>query len=228
MQHGDTEQLAQPGVEASLAHPVVLVGDPGEEAADQDATAAYEGHQGLDRRVVRQIEVGDDEQPVAGELGGRVDEVGGDVLVPQGLVPGPYGPGVVEFGGGAAGLLVRPPGVPVQQHPGSGGDLRADRPGQSGQVGAEPLDLLERTAPLAGVGEHPGVELLGALPGLPPLEVADRVGARATACNDHSRFRPRGLGWLTPRQLTGPAACSMSIQGPGPAWERVMSWIMAL
>ena len=49
--------------------------------------------------------------------------------------------------------------------------------GDPGQFGAELLDLLVGTAFLARVADHPGVELLRALPGLAPLEVADGVGA---------------------------------------------------
>lgn len=46
-----------------------------------------------------------------------------------------------------------------------------------GEFGAELLDLLVRTALFPRVTDHPGVELLRALPGLAPLEVADGVGA---------------------------------------------------
>lgn len=108
----------------------------------------------------------------------RVGEVGGDVVLPQGPVPGAQYPGVVDAGGGAALLVGGPPGVPVVQERHVGGDAGAgDVRAERGEVGAEPFDLLEAAALGTGVADHPGVELLGALPGLAPLEVADGVGA---------------------------------------------------
>ncbi len=62
------------------------------------------------------------------------------------------------------------------------GDVRGDGPaghlrGDPCQLRTEALDLLEGAALLPRVADHAGVELLRALPGLPPLEVADGVGA---------------------------------------------------
>ncbi len=195
MQGADAEQFAQPGVHAAGADAVVLVGDAREEAADQGAALADVGEEVLDRRVREEVQLGYDDEPVWGQVVLGVGEVGGEVGLPQGAVPGLEQVGVVDVLGEAAVLGTGPPGVPVVQD----GDVRGAVPagdfgGDSREVGAELLDLLVGTAFLAGVADHAGVELLGALPGLAPLEVADGVGAAGDGLQGPQAVEAAGFG----------------------------------
>ena len=120
VQGADAEQLAQPGVHAARADPVVLVGHAGQESGHQGAAAADVGEEVVDRRVRHRVELRDDDQPVAGEVVLGVGEVGGEAGLPQGAVPGVQDVRVVDVHGGAAVLGAGPPGVPVVQD----GDVR--------------------------------------------------------------------------------------------------------
>lgn len=178
MQGADAEEFAQPRVHAAGAHPVVLVGDTGEKAADEGAAAADVREEVVDRRVREGVQLGDDDQLVGGEVVFGVGEVGGEVGLPEGAVPGGQDLGVVDLGGETALVGAGPPGVPVVEHGDVVGGVTARHFfADQGEFRAELPDLLVRTALLARVADHPGVELLRALAGLAPLEVADGVGA---------------------------------------------------
>lgn len=115
MQGADAEQVAQPGIHASGVHPVVLVGDAGEESGDEGAALADVAEEVVDRRVGEGVQLGHDDHLVGGEVVFRVSEVGGEVGFPERAVPGLEDIGVVDLMGEAAVLGAGPPGMPVVQ-----------------------------------------------------------------------------------------------------------------
>src|SRR5207342_543575 len=81
--------------------------------------------------------------------------------------------------------------------------------------GPDPLDLLEGAALLPRVADHPGVELLGALPGLPPLEVADGVRAAGDGLEGPEPVESAGLRVVHAAPVHGPRR--LLHDHPGPA-----------
>ncbi len=125
MQGADAEQLPQPGVHAAGPDPVVLVGDPGEEAADEGAAAPDVREEVGDGGVGEQVRLRGDDEPVAGEIVFRVGEVGGEVGLPQGPVPGGQHLRKVHQRRQPPLVVTGPPGVPVVQNGHVGGDPAA-------------------------------------------------------------------------------------------------------
>lgn len=195
MQGADAEQFAQPDVHATGAHPVVLVGDAGEESGDEGAALADVGEEVVDRRVGEGVQLGDDDHLVGGEVVFGVGEVGGEVGFPEGAVPGLEDVRVVDLTGEAAVLGAGPPGMPVVQDGDVVGGVTSrhlcrDRR----EFGSEPLDLLVGAALLPRMADHSGVELLRALPGLAPLEVADGVRTAGDGLQGPKAVQATGFG----------------------------------
>ena len=120
---------------------------------------------------------GNDDEAIALQAPAHRDDVGGDPGLPQAAVPGS---GRLEAltdldraDGGAQGPLA----LPVQDE----GRLGPHRLPQDRSEANERLPgghgLLPGAAVTPGVGDHAGVEGLGTLAGLAPLELQDAVGA---------------------------------------------------
>jgi hypothetical protein len=105
VQGADAEQLTQPSVHTAGPHPVVLVGDAGEEAGDQGAALPRVRDEVVDRRVAQGVQLRDDDELVRAQVVLGVGEVGGEVGLPQGSVPGGEDLGVVDLGGEAPSRL---------------------------------------------------------------------------------------------------------------------------
>src|SRR5207247_5789197 len=83
----DPEQLAERSRIAAEPHVVELVDDPTEERKDDDAAAAREADEIRDRRISHEVEIRRDHEPVSREIALRVNEVDGDVPLPERPVP---------------------------------------------------------------------------------------------------------------------------------------------
>ena len=143
-----SEQLPERTRIAAEANVVVLVHDAGEPSDDERPASLHVLCDSLGSGVGHQVEVGNQQQPEAVQLGLRVDEVAGDPLLPQCPVPGPDLGHQVHVGAGMEIHLQTPPALPVEEHGHIGFDPSPGDLGQRLQLAPEGDDL----PPLAGVG----------------------------------------------------------------------------
>ena len=145
----------------------------------------------------------DHDEAVALQAPAHRDDVGGDPGLPQAAVPGA---GRLEAladldraDGGAQGPLA----LPVQDE----GRLGLHRFPQHRPEACERLPggrgLLPGATVAPGVGDHAGVEGLGALAGLSPLELQDAVGAVGHAGQGPQEELAGALGRVAPAPLDG-------------------------
>ncbi|CAM5263893.1 hypothetical protein SGLAM104S_01222 [Streptomyces glaucescens] len=173
---------------------VVLVDDAGEVRHQQGAAVLDVRREVASCRLGHQVQRGHHDQRIGGQVGLRVGEVDGEVAVVQRLVEAVGAlAGVVVLAGPPVEVL-RPPGVPVPEHRHVRAGAGAADLVQRAQVRAQSHDL----APDAGVGaavrDHRRVELLGAAPGLPPLEEHGALGAACHVGEGVAGHLAGGLG----------------------------------
>ncbi len=154
----------------------MLVDDAGEVRDDQRAAALHVRPQVVPGRPRHQVQGRYDDKGISRQVGFRVGEVDGEVPVVEGLVEGVGAlAGVVVLAGSPVQVL-RPPGVPVPQH----GDVGLGTGAAHGAQRLHGRAEFEDLAPHSGVGtavrDHRRVELLGAAPGLAPLEEQGTLG----------------------------------------------------
>ena len=209
--------------EAALAEPVGLVDDVGERAGEEvTATLDERGERGR-ALVAQEVEQRRDRErvPVVDALG-RHDV---DLHVPsvQRPVPALHDLEVVEHVRRVVGGLDGPPVLPVEHQRDAGVASAGGKGRQRGELPAEGHGLAPGARVGAGVRQHRGVELLGARPGLPPLEEEDPSAPRPIACALRAAIWPGAFGAFDGRQLRAFVACSMRIHGTSGFSDRTRS-----
>ena len=174
---GEAEDVPQRARVGALVDGVVLVDDAGEVRDDERAAVLDVRLQVAPGRLRHEVQGRYDDKGIPRHIGFRVGEVDGEVAVVEGLVEGVGALAGLVVDAGAPVEVLRPPGVPVPQHGHVGLGAGAADLTQRLDRGAEFDDL----APHAGVGaavrDHRRVELLGAAPGLAPLEEQGALGS---------------------------------------------------
>ena len=123
------------------------------------------------------VQVRNDDEPVAGKVRGRADDVGRHVLVPERSVVGEVGVALAQGARGVRAELEPPPARPVEHERDVCFDPRARDLPEAGELGTEFAHFPMRAQAGAAVRQHRRVVLLGAAARLPPLEVENGVGA---------------------------------------------------
>ena len=180
------EQGAQRSQVSAQDRPDAGVNDPG--GADHDGLGARGGGllQASGEPGVVDEDGGNDDEPVAAQVRSRIgfrwDDVGGDPGLPQAAVPGSGRLEALTELHRANGCAHGPLALPVQDDGRLGAHRLAQDRAEPFQGPAGGHHLVPGAAGAPGVGDHAGVEGLGALSGLAPLELQDAVGAVGHAC----------------------------------------------